>query len=179
MAQNKTPPPPTQKQVDKHWGQQERSVSLPPNTRDPGVSIVGTQDEASRIIDAAREGETVPAFRLRNAEGIVADPIARTATLLKKAHGGMSREDFAALVGSTLDQQCYLALYGQMSDYQRAQIWQRIHKQAFDEQQAALAEAHRRHQLDQKKTDQLLKARSLQERMAAAAAKRGKVIDGD
>jgi len=49
-----------------------------------------------------------------------------------------------------------------MSDYQRAQIWQRIHKQAFDEQQAALAEAHRRHQLDQKKTDQLLKARSLQ-----------------
>ncbi|WP_031298939.1 hypothetical protein [Sphingobium lactosutens] len=178
MAQNKTPPPPTQKQVDKHWGQQERSVSLPPYTRDPGVSIVGTQDEASRIIDAAREGETVPAFRLRNADAIVADPIARTATLLKKAHGGMSREDFAGLVGSTLDQQCYLALYGHMSDYQRAQIWQRIHKQAFDEQQAALAEAHRRHERDRKMTTALMSARKMQQDILAAEAKR-KVSDGE
>ncbi|NWK96696.1 hypothetical protein DM806_13705 [Sphingobium lactosutens] len=172
MAQNKTPPPPTQKQVDKHWGQQERAVSRPLYETDPGVSIVTTQGEASRIIDAAREGATVPAFRLRNADGIVDDPLARTATLLKKAHGGMPREDFAALVSSTLDQQCYLALYGQMSDYQRAQIWQRIHKQAFDEQQAALAEAHRRHQLDQKQADQMLKGISMQQRIQEAEAKR-------
>jgi hypothetical protein len=152
---------------------------MPPYTRDPCVSIVTTPGEVSRILDAAKDGETVPTYMLRNSDGIVADPLARTADLLKKAHKGMMREAFAALVGSTLDQQCYLALYGDMSDYQRAQIWQRIHKQAFDEQQAALAEAHRRHQLDQKKTDQLLKAQDIQRRMIAAKAARHEVSDGE
>lgn len=179
MAKNKTPPPPSPEQVEKHFQAQQKSVFQKPYTRDPGVTIVSTQGEVARIIDAAREGETVPAFRLRNTDEILSDPVARTSDLLRKAHRGMEKADFAALIGSTLDQQCYLALYGHMSDYQRAQIWQRIHKQAFDEQQAALAEAHRRHQLDQKKTDQLLKARSLQERIADAAAKRGKVVDGE
>ena len=179
MAKNKTPPPPTQDQVDKHWKAQDKSVFQPPYTRDPGVSIVNHPGEVERVLEAAREGETEPVYKLRNTDGIIPDPLARTADLLKKAHRGMSKAEFTKLVGSTLDQQVYLALYGDMSDFQRAQIWQRIHKQAFDEQQAALAEAHRRHQLDQRKTEQLLKAKSLQQRIADAAAKRGKVIDGE
>ena len=179
MAKNETPPPPSPEQVKKHFQAQEKSVFQKPYTRDPGVTIVTTPGEVSRILDAAQQGETVSAFKLRNTDEILPDPVARASDLLQKAHGGMSGDDFAALVASPLDEQCRLALYGQMSDYQRAQIWQRIHKQAFEEQQAALAEAHRRHQLDQKKTDQLLKAKSLQQRMADAAAKRGKVVDGE
>lgn len=179
MAKNKTPPPPTQDQVDKHWKAQDKSVFQPLYTRDPGVSIVSTPGEVERVIEAAREGESVPAYKLRNTDQIVPDPLARTADLLKKAHKGMSKAEFTKLVGSTLDQQVYLALYGEMTDFQRAQIWQRIHKQAFDEQQAALAEAHRRHQVDQKRTDQLIAAKKLQQRIADAAAKRGQVIDGE
>lgn len=179
MAKTNIPPAPTQEQVDKHFNAQPKSVFQQPYTRDPGLTIANSKGEVERVIDAARDGETVPAFKLRHAEQPGPDPLARTADLLRKAHKGMSRDEFAALVNTTLDQQCYLALYGQMSDYQRAQIWQRIHKQAFDEQQAALAEAHRQHGIAQRKTDQLLKAKSLQERIAAAEAKRGKVIDGE
>lgn len=178
MADKAVPSAPTQAEVEKHLKAQPKSVFQKPYTRDPGVSIVTTKGEVERVIEGAKTGDTVPTYLLRNAGQPVPDPLARTADLLKKAHKGMSREDFSALVASTLDQQVYLALYGHMSDYQRAQIWQRIHKQAFDEQQAALAEAHRRHAIDQKKTDQLLKARSLQERITAAEAKRGKVADG-
>lgn len=179
MAKKTTSPPPTQAQVDKHWKAQEKSVFQPPYTRDPGLTIANTQGEVSRIVDAAREGEIAPAFKLRNGEKIQEDPIARTSELIVKAHKGMSKANFAKLVASPLDQQVYLALYGIMTDFQRAQIWQRIHKQAFDEQQAALAEAHRRHQLEQKRTDQLLKSRSMQERMLRAAAITGKVVDGE
>ena len=38
-------------------------------------------------------------------------------------------------------------------------------------------EAHRAHQRDAKRTDQLLKGRALQERIAQHAAKRGQVDD--
>lgn len=179
MARKKTPPAPTPEQVEKHLKAQPKSVFQPLYTRDPCMTIVSTPGEVERIIEGAKEGEKVPAFKLRNTDEILPDPLARTSDLIIKHHKGMSKKAFAKLVASPLEQQCFLALYGEMTDYQRAQIWQRIHKQAFDEQQAALAEAHRRHALDQRKTEQLLKARSLQERIAAAEAKRGKVVDGE
>ncbi|OAH42777.1 hypothetical protein AX777_05935 [Sphingobium yanoikuyae] len=179
MARNKTPPPPTQAQVDKHWKAQEKSVFQPPYTRDPGLTIANTPGEVSRIVDAARDGEIVPAFKLRNGEQLIEDPVARTSELIVKAHKGMPKEDFAKLIASPLDQQIYHAHYGHMSDFQRCQVWARIEKQTFEKQQAALAEAHRIHQREQKKTDQLLKSRSMQERMLKAAAITGKVIDGE
>ena len=102
MAKNKTPPPPSPEQVEKHFQAQQKSVFQKPYSRDPGVTIVSTQGEVARIIDAAREGETVPAFKLRNTDEILADPVARTSDLLRKAHQGMEKADFAALIGSTL-----------------------------------------------------------------------------
>lgn len=175
MSRKLPSPPPTEDQVRRHWNAQDKSVSQPLYTRDPGVSIVSTPGEVGRIVEAAKQGETVPTYKLRNSEGIIPDPIARTSDLIIKSHKGMSKDKFSKLIASPLDQQCYLALYGEMTDYQRAQIWQRITKQAFDEQQAALAEAHRRHQLDQKRTEQMLKGISMQQRIVAAEAKRGKV----
>ncbi|MBT0671276.1 hypothetical protein HT136_23170 [Novosphingobium profundi] len=174
MASKKLSPPPTQDQVDRHWKAQDKAVSQPLHTRDPGVTIANTEGDVSRIIDAARDGEKAPAYKLRNTIGIIDDPLARTSDLIVKHHKGMSAKEFTKLIGSPLEQQVYLALYGDMKDFQRAQIWQRISKQAFDEQQAALAEAHRRHALDQKRTDQMLKGIAMQERIEAAKAKRNK-----
>ncbi|WP_146037248.1 hypothetical protein [Novosphingobium guangzhouense] len=77
MAKNKTPPPPTQEQVDKHWKGQDKSVFQKPYTRDPGVTIATTQGEITRLHDAAKDGETAPAFKLRNTEVILEDPVGR------------------------------------------------------------------------------------------------------
>jgi hypothetical protein len=170
---------PTADQVEQHWKAQEKSVFQAPYARDPGVTIANGVSDVERQLVAAQAGQTAPAFRLRNTDTIVADPLARTAELIRKAHDGLSEEEFKAVVASPLDELARLALYGKMSDYQRAQVWQKLYRQAFDEQQAALQEAHRAQQRDAKRTEQLLKGRALQERIEAAKAKRGKVVDGE
>lgn len=75
MANNKTPPAPTENQVKRHWDAQDTSVFQKPFTRDPGVTIVNTQAEVDRQLLAARDGEAVPAYRLRNTDDILADPL--------------------------------------------------------------------------------------------------------
>ncbi|KKI22246.1 hypothetical protein XM50_00885 [Sphingomonas sp. Ag1] len=91
----------------------------------------------------------------------------------------MPADEFRQLVQTPIEQQAYLALYGDMKDHQRAAIWDKINKGVFEAQQAALQEAHRAHQRDAKRTDQLLKGRALQERIAQHAAKSGKVADAE
>lgn len=176
MSRAKSPPPPTEEDVAKHLKAQPKSVFQKPFTRDPCVTIVNSKADVERQLLAAQGGDALPAYMLRNTDNdFIADPLARTCDLLRKAHAGMPEPDFKKLIRTPIDQQVYLALYGDMKDFQRATVWQKLGKQVFDEQQAALQEAHRKHQLAAKQTDQLLKARSLQERIADAAAKRGKV----
>lgn len=170
-------PEPTKSEVDRHFAAQEASIFVPPRTRDPGVTIANSKAEVERQIGAALTGQTAHAFRLRNASDPQPDPLARMCSLLKAAHEGMAADDFKQLIQSPIEQQAYLALYGDMKDHQRAAIWDKINKGVFEAQQAALQEAHRAHQRDAKRTDQLLKGRALQERIAQAAAKRGQVDD--
>lgn len=171
-------PEPTPEQVAKHFAAQERSVFVPPYTRDPGVTIARTRGEIDRQLGAAMNGQTANAFRLRNASNPQPDPLARMCQLLRAAHDGMPADEFRQLVQSPIEQQAYLALFGDMKDHQRAAIWDKVGKQVFEAQQAALMEAHRAHQRDAKRTDQLLKGRALQERIAQHAAKRGQVDSG-
>jgi hypothetical protein len=179
MSKNKPVIAPTTEQVELHLRAQTKSVFQKPFTRDPCVTIATSKSDVERQLIAAQSGDVAPAYMLRNSDNdFVADPLARTCDLLRKAHAGMKEKDFKKLIRTPTDEQVYLAMYGDMKDFQRATVWQRLHKQVFDEQQAALQETHRKHQLDAKRTDQLLKGRSMQERMAEAAAKRGKVIDG-
>jgi hypothetical protein len=172
-------PEPTKAEVDKHFAQQERSIFVPPRHRDPGVTIAHTKAEVERQLGAAMTGQTAHAFRLRNASEPQPDPLARMCSLVKAAHEGMPADEFRQLVQTPIEQQAYLALYGDMKDHQRAAIWDKINKGVFEAQQAALQEAHRAHQRDAKRTDQLLKGRALQERIAQHAAKSGKVADAE
>lgn len=170
---------PTKAEVDKHYAAQEASVFVPPYTRDPGVTIAQTPAEVNRLIGSALNGQTANAFRLRNASEPQPDPLARMCQLLVAAHEGMAADEFKQLVQSPIEQQAYLALFGDMKDHQRAAIWDKINKGVFEAQQAALQEAHRAHQRDSKRTDQLLKGRALQERIAQHAAKRSPVPDAE
>lgn len=172
-------PEPTKAEVDKHFSAQERSIWVQPHSRDPGVTIAPTKGEVERQIGAALTGQTAHAFRLRNASEAQPDPLARMCSLLRAAHEGMEGSEFKQLVQTPLEQQAYLALFGDMKDHQRAAIWDKITKGVFEAQQAALQEAHRAHQRDAKRTDQLLKGRALQERIAQHAAKRGTVPDAE
>jgi len=172
-------PEPTTKQVQKHWDAQDPSVFVAPYSRDPGVTIARSRSDIDRQLSAAMSGRTANAFRLRNASEPQPDPLARMCSLLKAAHEGMVADEFSQLIQSPVEQQAFLALYGDMKDHQRAAIWDKVNKGVFEAQQAALQEAHRAHQRDAKRTDQLLKGRALQERIAHHAAKRGQVDDAE
>lgn len=172
-------PEPTKAEVDRHFRAQEASVFVAPGTRDPGVTIAHSKAEVERQLGAAMTGQTAHAFRLRNASEAQPDPLARMCSLLKAAHEGLPADEFKKLVQTPIEQQAYLALFGDMKDHQRAAIWDKVNKGVFEAQQAALQEAHRAHQRDAKRTDQLLKGRALQERIAQHAAKRGTVPDAE
>lgn len=170
----KEPTFPSPDECKRHFKAQEASVFRDPSKRDLGVSIVNTPAEAKAILQAELAGEPVTLPKLRNTAVDLVDPTARVQGQIRAIYKGkVSKEQFEGQIESPRDMLLYEIAFGDQTSNQKAKNLVALAKLLHEEQKLQEEILHRNRQLEQKRTDQLLRATRMADEMRAKKAKRG------
>ncbi len=164
----------TKEEADKHWRGQPTSLFREPHKPDKGVQIIHDAGEMRGVIDTELSGTPAVTFRERNGATDILDPLRRSQGLIR-ATKSLTAEEFREKCEEPEDLMLFYAVYGKMTDAQRAQNIGKLAEIAFRKQQEALKQLNIIKKEEARKAD-ALKA-SFQALQKAAARQAPKEAD--
>lgn len=167
----------TKEETQKHWRAQPTSLFREPHRPDKGVQIIHDAGEMREVVETELSGTPAVTFRERNGAIDLSDPLRRSQGLIR-ATKTLTAEEFREKCEEPEDLMLFYAVYGKMTDAQRAQNVGKLADIMLRKQQEALKQLNIIKKEEARKAD-ALKASFAALKKDAARRQAPKEADGE